>query len=58
LSGIIFLSFGISMPYSINQNYNNLTVTLLKQQSFGETFSGWWNKFGGAVSLIGGGFGA
>jgi hypothetical protein len=48
----------ISLPYGINQNYNNLTVTLLKQQSFGEKFSDWWNKFGGAVSLIDGGFGA
>jgi len=47
----------ISLPYSVNQNYNNLTVTLLKQQSFGEIFSDLWNKFG-VSTLIAGALGA
>jgi len=48
----------MSIPENVNQNCDNLTVTVLKKPSFGEVFSDFWNKFGGAISLVFGGLGA
>jgi hypothetical protein len=66
-STIKVINYSLSGPYhlrshsltdSITTTFSNLTVRLLPPLSFSEEFRDFWDVYGQAISLVGGGFAA